>query len=71
MLTLGLVGFGNIARLVLERARPFGFNIITADPYVAPEVAQAMGVRMRPLDDLMAQSDIVSLHVLLNIERAG
>jgi D-3-phosphoglycerate dehydrogenase / 2-oxoglutarate reductase len=70
-LTLGLVGFGNIARLVLERARPFGFNVIAADPYVQPEAAEAMGVRLIPLDELLAVSDIVSVHVLLNAETRG
>jgi D-3-phosphoglycerate dehydrogenase len=70
-LTLGLVGFGNIARLVVERAKPFGFRILTADPYVSPEAADALGVHLLPLDDLMAESDIVSLHVFLNAETRG
>jgi D-3-phosphoglycerate dehydrogenase / 2-oxoglutarate reductase len=68
VLTLGLVGFGNIARLVVPRAQPFGFRIIASDPYVAPEVARAMGVEMVPLEVLLAQSDVVSLHVFLNAE---
>jgi D-3-phosphoglycerate dehydrogenase len=67
-LTLGLVGFGNIARLVLERARPFGFRVLACDPYVSDELASAMGVAMLPLDQLLAESDIVSLHVFLNAE---
>jgi D-3-phosphoglycerate dehydrogenase len=67
-LTLGLVGFGNIARLVLERARPFGFRIVAADPYVSAEAASALGVTLLPLDQLLAESDIVSLHVFLNAE---
>jgi D-3-phosphoglycerate dehydrogenase len=71
VLTLGLVGFGNIARLVVERARPFGFRLITADPYVSAEIAEAMGVEMMPLDQLMAEADIVSLHCLLNAETRG
>ncbi|GAC1316909.1 MAG: C-terminal binding protein [Chloroflexota bacterium] len=69
--TLGLVGFGNIARLVVERARPFGFRLIAADPYVSSEIAEAMGVEMMPLDQLMAESDIVSIHCLLNRETRG
>jgi len=67
-LTLGLVGFGNIARLVTERARPFGFRIVTADPYVSAEAAAEAGVTLMPLDQLLAESDIVSLHVFLNAE---
>ena len=67
-LTLGLVGFGNIARLVVERARPFGFRMLTSDPFISEEVASAMGVQMVPLDQLLAESDIVSLHVFLNPE---
>jgi D-3-phosphoglycerate dehydrogenase len=70
-LTLGLVGFGNIGRLVADRARPFGFKMLAADPYVQPDVAAAMGVTMVELDELMAQSDIVSLHVFLNAATRG
>src|SRR5207248_4368617 len=59
-LTLGLVGFGNIARLVVERARPFGLQMLTSDPFISEEVASAMGVTMVPLDQLLADADIVS-----------
>jgi D-3-phosphoglycerate dehydrogenase len=67
-LTLGFVGFGNIARLVLDRARPFGFRFVAADPYVSAEAASAVGVTLLSLDELLAQSDIVSLHVFLSSE---
>src|SRR5438876_3996745 len=67
-MTLGLVGFGNIGRLVAARAAPFGFRVIAADPYVSPEVAAEYGVTLVPLDELMRQSDIVSVHVFLNKE---
>jgi D-3-phosphoglycerate dehydrogenase / 2-oxoglutarate reductase len=70
-LTLGLIGFGNIARLVTERAKPFGFNIIASDPFVQPEVAEAMGVKLVSMDEVLAQSDIVSVHVFLNKETRG
>jgi D-3-phosphoglycerate dehydrogenase len=71
VLKLGLVGFGNIARLVVERARPFGFELLAADPYVSAEAAAAIGVRLLPLDELLAEADIVSLHVFLNAETRG
>jgi len=70
-LTLGLVGFGNIARLVVDRARPFGFRFLAADPFVTPEAAAAMGVSLVSLEELLGQSDIVSLHVFLNAETRG
>jgi D-3-phosphoglycerate dehydrogenase len=68
LLTLGLVGFGNIARLVAERARPFGFRILAVDPYVAPESAAPYGVQLVSLEALLRESDLVSVHVLLTRE---
>lgn len=70
-LTLGLVGFGNIARLVLERAKPFGFRFLAADPFVSADAAAALGVELVSLEELMRQSDIVSVHVFLNAETRG
>jgi D-3-phosphoglycerate dehydrogenase len=70
-MTLGLVGFGGIARLVVDRARPFGFRILASDPFVAPEVATALNVGLVPLEQLLAESDIVSLHVFLNAQTRG
>jgi D-3-phosphoglycerate dehydrogenase / 2-oxoglutarate reductase len=70
-LTLGVLGFGNIARLVVERARPFGFQFLATDPYVSAELAEAMCVRLVSLDELLRQSDIVSVHVFLNAETRG
>jgi D-3-phosphoglycerate dehydrogenase len=70
-MTLGLVGFGGIARLVDDRARPFGFRILASDPFVPPEVATALNVGLVPLEQLLAESDIVSLHVFLNAQTRG
>ncbi len=67
-LTLGLVGFGNIARLVVERARPFGFRFVASDPFVTAEAASELGVELMPLEQVLAESDIVSLHVFLNAQ---
>ena len=65
-MTLGLVGFGNIARLVTQRAAPFGLRVLAYDPYVAPDVAAEHGVSLVSFDELLAESDIVSVHVFLS-----
>jgi D-3-phosphoglycerate dehydrogenase len=67
-LTLGLVGFGNIARLVAQRAAPFGFRIIAHDPYLASDAVEGTGVTLVDLDELLRTSDIVSIHVFLSPE---
>jgi D-3-phosphoglycerate dehydrogenase len=69
--TLGLVAFGHIARKVAERARGFGVRTVAADPYVDAAAMRAEGVEKVSLDDLLAQSDIVSLHTPLTAETRG
>ena len=64
--TLGIVGFGGIGRLVAERMRPFGYRLLAADPFVTDAVAAEYGAILVSLDDLLSQSDVVTLHVLLN-----
>lgn len=64
--TLGLVGFGKIARAVSRRARSFGFRIIAYDPYVEPAVMAAEHVEAREIDELLATSDYISVHTPLN-----
>jgi phosphoglycerate dehydrogenase-like enzyme len=63
--TLGLVGFGNIARLVSQRATVFGFRMLAFDPYLTQEAAGPYGVTLVPLEQLLAESDIVSIHTFL------
>ncbi|MBA2448600.1 MAG: C-terminal binding protein [Chloroflexi bacterium] len=65
-LTLGLVGFGNIARLVAARAAPFGFRMLAHDPYLGPEAAAGTGVTLVGMEELLRSSDIVSIHVFLS-----
>jgi D-3-phosphoglycerate dehydrogenase len=59
--TLGLVGFGNIARQVAVRAAAFGMRVVYSDPFVKQGQFDAPGTAME-LKDMLAVSDIVSLH---------
>lgn len=61
--TLGLVGFGRIARRMAGMATALGLRVIASDPYVDASVAEAAGVSLLPLADLLPQADIVSLHL--------
>lgn len=60
---LGLIGFGQIGRLIAGKARAFGYEIIAYDPYMAPEKISATGARSVSLDELLSQADFVSLHI--------
>jgi lactate dehydrogenase-like 2-hydroxyacid dehydrogenase len=67
--TLGIVGFGRIGRQVARRARPFGLHLLYSQRNrVAPGDEEA---EYRPLDDLLRESDIVTLHVPLTPETRG
>src|ERR1700681_249504 len=59
---LGLVGFGNIPRALAPKAKAFGLEVITHDPYGAPEHPAALGVENTGLEDLLVVSDFVSVH---------
>ena len=65
---LGLVGFGKIPRLVCERAAPFGLKIIAFDPYVTEGAIAEAGAKKAGLDDLIVNSDYISLHCPLTPE---
>lgn len=67
-LTVGLLGFGNIPRLITQRLKPFGPKIIAYDPYVNPQVAADMGVELVSMEEVLSGSDIVSIHLPLNDE---
>jgi (S)-sulfolactate dehydrogenase len=68
--TLGLVGFGGIGQLTARLARGLGVHVIAYDPMLADDapVWQTSGVGRRTFGELLAQADIVSLHVPLTAE---
>jgi D-3-phosphoglycerate dehydrogenase len=65
--TLGLVGFGNIARQVAVRAAAFGMRVLYADPFVKEGQFDAPGKKVE-MDALLSESDFVSLHPPLTPE---
>ena len=62
---LGLVGFGNIPRLVAPKAQAFGIKVVAYDPYAKPELFKAAGVESVDFDTLLVASDYVSVHAPL------
>lgn len=66
--TLGLIGLGNLARAVVPKAQGFGMKVIAFDPFVPEEAMKQYGVQKVTLDQLLAESDHVSLHCALTQE---
>ena len=68
--TLGIVGLGRIGRLVAERARAFGMTIIAHDEFIDPSspFVNELGATLTSLDNLLEQSDFISVHVPLTPE---
>ena len=60
--TVGIIGASRIGRRVIELLRPFDFTVLLHDPYVDAEGAAGLGVELVELDDLLARSNVVSLH---------
>ncbi len=61
--TIGLLGFGTIARRVASLLAPFSVRILTYDPYLDKDAAALLRVDPVPFDTLIEQSDVLSLHL--------
>jgi len=68
---LGVVGLGRAGSLVAQRAHAFGMELIGYDPFVSPERAKAMGVRIVNLEELVAEADFVTIHTPKTPETVG
>lgn len=62
---LGIIGFGRVGKLVAERAKGFGMDVVVYDPSALEETARELGVILVELEDLFAQSDFITLHAAL------
>ena len=69
--TLGIVGFGRIGQLVAHRMQAFGMNVVAYDPYLQPARAAQLGVTLMELDDLLAASDFITIHLPKTKETAN
>jgi len=66
--TLGLIAFGRIPRALVPKAKGFGLRIIVCDPYLSPDIIRKFDVEHVDLDQLLTESDIVSIHTPLTPE---
>jgi D-3-phosphoglycerate dehydrogenase len=69
--TLGIVGLGRIGKLVADRAKAFAMRLVAYDPFVSADRARQMGVELLPLDQLVAESDFLTVHLPKNKETTG
>lgn len=63
--TLGIIGLGRVGQEVAKRAKAFGMELLSYDPYIAEEVAAKLNVKLVSLKELLAQSHFITLHVPL------
>ena len=70
--TFGIVGMGRIATAVALRAKAFGYRVVFFDPYVPNGLDRALGIsRVATIEDLLRQSDTLSVHAPLTVETRG
>jgi D-3-phosphoglycerate dehydrogenase len=69
--TLGILGLGRVGLEVARRAKGFGLEIIGCDPFVSAAVARENGIKLVTLDELMAGSEYITLHVGLTQQTAN
>lgn len=69
--TVGIIGLGRIGALITARLQAFGVNVVAYDPYITSARAQQLGVTLLTLDELLAQSDFISIHMPKTPETTG
>lgn len=66
--TLGVIGAGHIGQHVIKIAKGFGMNIIAFDRNPKPELAQQLGFEYKTMDEVLEQSDFITLHLFYSPE---
>lgn len=69
--TLGIIGLGRIGKLVAQRAMAFGMKLVAYDPFVGSDRARQLNVELLDLDEVMARSDFITLHLAKTPETVG
>src|SRR3990170_7708651 len=69
--TVGIIGVGRIGRNGAKRLGSWELKFLGYDPYVSQETVAPFGIKMVALDDLLRESDVVTLHVVLTKETRG
>ncbi len=69
--TLGIIGLGNVGRIVAERALGFRMKVIAHDPFVPTESAARLGVEVVSLDEIYERSDFITVHTPMTNETRG
>ena len=69
--TLGVVGFGRIGQSVAARARAFEMKVLASDPYLDPAFARRWEIELLPIDEMLPEADVVTLHVPLTDQTRG
>ncbi len=66
--TLGIIGLGRIGTEVAGRASAFGMNVIAADPYISPDHAARLDIRLVEIPEIIEKADYISVHLPLTKE---
>ncbi|MCC2032423.1 phosphoglycerate dehydrogenase [Microbacterium allomyrinae] len=69
--TVGIIGLGRIGALIAARLQAFDMRVVAFDPYVTSARAQQLGVQLLSLDELLAESDFVTIHMPKTPETTG
>lgn len=69
--TLGIIGIGRVGAIVANRAQGLRMNVIAYDPFISPEAAEKMGITLVSFDEVLENSDFITVHTPLTNDTRG
>ena len=69
--TIGIIGLGNIGRLVVKRLQGFDMKFMAYDPFVSADMAEKIDVQLASMEEIFSKSDCISLHIPENEKTKG